>query len=177
MDSVSFFTACSLVMDVLFIADLSGSNNQHYDTMKDFIIEIGENLNIGWNRSHFSYLPYAEYPVPRTDKLDFFDNVQIRSLTNPTKEQVTSYLTNVVHPTSQGMGKKERYKFRILKFQLHSICYSWYAKVIFLTGFNYKMITSLRFTLRVSSFLISCIHYKFLFRPVPIYETESKIDW
>ena len=109
MGFISFLPACNLVMDVLFLADLSGSNSQHYETMRDFIIEVGENLNIGWNKSHFSYLPYAEYPVPRTDGLDLFDNVQIKSLTDPTKEQVKSYLTNVIHATSAGMGKKEHY--------------------------------------------------------------------
>ena len=84
-------------MDVLFVVDLSGSNTQQWDIMKDFIIQTTSFLNIAYNKTRFAYFPFATDYVALDSGDDLFMNKYIKTMANPTKEEVAEYIKKVVH--------------------------------------------------------------------------------
>ena len=84
-------------MDVLFVVDMSGSNQDHTQVMTDFILELGANLNIAWNKTHFAYFPFAYNYSALEGGDDMLVNKRIKALPDPTKEQVQDYLKAMIN--------------------------------------------------------------------------------
>lgn len=71
---------------------MGGILEENFAKVKDFIIETCKYLNLGANKTHFSYVPYSTQPheVP----FGKFDNLKMKALYN--SKGVVDYLQDVI---------------------------------------------------------------------------------
>lgn len=79
-------------MDVSFVVDMGGLLEDHFAKVKDFIIETARYLNLGANKTHFSYVPYSTIAHDIADAK--FNNIKMKALTDA--DGVNEFLEEII---------------------------------------------------------------------------------
>lgn len=79
-------------MDISFVVDMGGVLEDNFVKVKNFIIETSKYLNLGANKSHFSYVPYSTVAHDLADAK--FNNIKMKALTDA--QGVEEFLNGII---------------------------------------------------------------------------------